>query len=64
LAAAVDDRAGTKVLFAKRAYQTWGDVDAACQYWSKRVAWQLARQGVQRRAGVAMPDEPSESRSF
>lgn len=64
LAAAVDDRAGTKVLFAKRAYQTWGDVGAACEYWSKRIAWQLARHGVQRKAGVAMPEEPSESRSF
>ena len=64
LAAAVDDRAGTKVLFAKRAYQTWGDVGAACEYWSSRIAWQLARQGVQRKPGVAMPQEPSESRSF
>jgi hypothetical protein len=64
LAAAVDDRAGTKVLFAKRSYQTWGDVGAACDYWSNRIAWQLARHGVQRRPGVAMPEEPSESRSF
>jgi hypothetical protein len=64
LAAGVDDRAGTKVLFAKRAYQTWGDVQAACNYWSSRIAWQLARQGVQRKPGVAMPEEPSQSRSF
>lgn len=64
LAAAVDARAGTKVLFAKRAYETWGDVAAACDYWSKRIAWQLARHGVQRKPGVAMPEEPSESRSF
>jgi hypothetical protein len=64
LAAAVDDRAGSKVLFAKRAYQTWGDVEAACQYWSKRVAWQLARHGVQRKPGAALPEEPSESRSI
>jgi hypothetical protein len=64
LAAAVDDRAGTKVLFAKRAYTTWGDVEAACEYWSKRIAWQLARAGVQRKPGVAMPEEPSESRSI
>ncbi len=64
LAAAVDDRAGTKVLFAKRAYQTWGDVAAACDYWSERIAWQLARQGVQRKPGVAMPEEPKESRTF
>jgi hypothetical protein len=64
LAAAVDDRAGTKVLFAKRAYQTWGDVAAACEYWSKRIAWQLARHGVQRKPGVPMPEEPSQSRSI
>jgi len=64
LAAAVDARAGTKVLFASRAYQTWGDVGAACEYWSKRIAWQLARSGVQRKAGVGMPEEPSESRTI
>jgi len=64
LAAAVDDRAGTKALFAKRAYQTWGDVGAACEYWSKRVSWQLARQGVLRKPGVAMPEEPTESRTI
>jgi len=64
LAAAVDSRAGTKVLFAKRAYQTWGDVGVACDYWSQRISWQLARQGVQRKPGVAMPEEPSESRTI
>ena len=65
LAAAVDARAGTKVIFAKRAYSTWGDVEAACQIWSKRVAWQLTRLGVKRKPGVAMPtEEPTESRSF
>jgi uncharacterized protein DUF3313 len=64
LAAGVDNRAGTKVLFAKRSYQTWGDVEAACDRWSSRVAWQLARVGVQRKPGAAMPEEPSESRSF
>lgn len=64
LAAGVDARAGTKVLFAKRAYTTWGDVEAACEYWSKRISWQLARAGVQRKAGVPMPEEPSQSRSL
>ncbi len=64
LAAGVDSRAGTKVLFAKRTFQTWGDVEAACDRWSSRIAWQLARLGVQRKQGVAMPEEPSESRSF
>lgn len=64
LAAAVDERSGTKVLFAKRTFTTWGDVEAAAEYWAKRVAWQLARHGVQRKPGVAMPEEPSQSRSF
>jgi hypothetical protein len=64
LAAAVDARAGTKVIFAKRSYKTWGDVDAACEYWAKRIAWQLAKHGVQLKEGVEMPEEPSESRSF
>src|SRR5262249_51638352 len=64
LAAAVDDRAGTKVLFAKRAYTTWGDVEAACGYWSDRISWQLARQGVQRKPGAPMPEEPKESRTI
>jgi len=64
LAAAVDQRAGTKVLFAKRAYTTWGDVEEACDRWAKRVAWQLARAGVQRKPGAAMPEEPGEGRSL
>jgi Protein of unknown function (DUF3313) len=64
LAAGVDNRAGTKVLFAKRTFQTWGDVEAACDRWASRIAYQLARVGVQRKPGVAMPEEPSESRSF
>lgn len=64
LAAGVDERSGTKVLFAKRTFTTWGDVEAATEYWAKRVAWQLARHGVQRKPGVAMPEEPSQSRSF
>jgi hypothetical protein len=63
VAAAVDSRAGTKVLFAKRAYQTWGDVEAACQYWSKRIAFQLARMGVKRLPGAAFPELPSETES-
>jgi len=64
LAAGVDQRAGTKVLFAKRAYSTWGDVQAACEYWAKRITWQLARIGVQRKPGVAMPEEPTQSRTI
>jgi len=64
LAAAVDDRAGTKVLFAKRAYTTWGDVEAACEYWAKRITWQLARHGLQLKPGASMPEEPKESRTI
>jgi hypothetical protein len=64
LAAAVDERAGTKVLFAKRAYTTWGDVEAACDYWAKRIAWQLARHGVQLKPGATMPEEPKQSRTI
>lgn len=64
LAAGVDDRAGTKVLFAKRAYTSWGDVQAACSYWASRISWQLARHGMQRKPGVGMPEEPKESRTI
>ncbi len=64
LAAAVDQRAGTKVLLAKRAYTTWGDVEVACERWAKRVAWQFARAGVQRKPGAPMPEEPGEGRSL
>ena len=63
LAAAVDQRAGTKVLFAKRAYETWGDVQAACDYWVKRLAWRLAEFGVQLKPGAQKPEEPKEGRS-
>jgi len=64
LAAAVDERAGTKALFAKRSYQEWGDVQAAINYWSGRVTWQAARLGVQLRPGATMPEEPKEPRSL
>ena len=64
LEAAVDERAGTKALFAERAYTKWGDVQAALNYWSKRMSWQLARQGVQLKPGVAMPAEPQPERSL
>jgi hypothetical protein len=64
LAAAVDERAGTKVVFAKRAYTTWGDVETLCDYWAKRITWQLARHGVQMKPGASMPEEPSQSRSI
>jgi hypothetical protein len=62
LAAAVDERAGTRVLFAGRGYTTWGDVQAAINYWSQLKAWQLARAGVQLRPGAAAPAEPQPER--
>ena len=64
LAAAVDARAGTKALFAGRSYEKWGDVQAAIDYWSKRAAWQLSRQGVRLKSGATPPEEPKEPRSF
>lgn len=64
LGAVVDRRAGTKVLFAKRAYQTWGDVYEACQEWSKAFAWRLARLGLQLKPGAPMPEKPVQSRTI
>jgi len=64
LAAAVDQRAGTKALFAERAYTKWGDVQAAINYWSKRMVWQLARAGVQLKSGAVIPTEPEPERSL
>jgi hypothetical protein len=58
LAAAVDSRAGNKALFTKRTFEKWGDVEAADRFWSQRIAWQLARHGVQRKPGAPMPEEP------
>lgn len=47
LAAAVDERAGTKsILAGKRTFQKWGDVKAACEFWAERVAAALVRAGL------------------
>lgn len=64
LAAVVDERAGTKVLFAKRAYTTWGDVEAACGYWAEAFAYRLGRFGVRRKPGAPELPEPSQQRTF
>jgi len=64
LAAAVDERAGTRALFAGRAYTRWGDVQAAITYWSQLKAYQFARAGVQLRPGAATPGEPQPARSL
>jgi hypothetical protein len=52
LAAAVDERAGTKRIFTTRTFKKWGDVEAACQHWAERVAIFLARQGVPQKPGA------------
>lgn len=50
LASAVDQRAGTKSLLTTRTFSTWGDVEAAANYWAERTAQFLVKQGVARRA--------------
>jgi hypothetical protein len=52
LAAAVDERAGTKRIFTTRTFKKWADVEAACQHWAERVAIFLARQGVPQKPGA------------
>jgi hypothetical protein len=48
LAAAVDQRAGTKSLLAgSRTFKTWGDVEAACKFWAEGLTGTLVRLGVQ-----------------
>ena len=52
LAAAVDERAGTKSLFTTRTFSTWGDVKAAADHWADRMAQFLIKEGVQRKPGA------------
>lgn len=48
LAAAVDQRAGTKsVLAGTRTFKKWGDVQAACEFWAEGLTQTLVRLGVQ-----------------
>ena len=56
LAASVDERAGNKALFSARTFQKWGDVEAACQFWARRIAFHAAKYGVRRKTGAPMPD--------
>ncbi len=50
LAAAVDQRAGTKsVLAGSRTFKKWGDVQAACEFWAEGLTRTLVRLGVQSR---------------
>jgi hypothetical protein len=50
LAAAVDQRAGTKSLLTTRTFTTWGDVEAAANFWAERTAQRLVKAGVRRKA--------------
>ena len=50
LAAAVDSRAGRKNPVSTRTFTTWGDVDAAADFWAERVAAFFVRVGVQTRS--------------
>jgi hypothetical protein len=55
LAAAVDSRAGTKsILAGSRTFKKWGDVEAACEFWAKRISDFLARRGVPKKPGAAL----------
>ena len=50
LAAAVDQRAGTKsILAGSRTFKTWGDVEAACEFWAEGLTQALVRLGVKSR---------------
>ena len=63
LAASVDQRAGNKALLTTRTFTKWGDVEAAAQFWARRVAYRAATHGVQRKPGAPMPD-PKGGRTF
>jgi hypothetical protein len=63
VAASVDERSGNKALFTMRTFQKWGDVEAACRYWARRVTFRAAAYGVQRKPGTEMPD-PSGRRTL
>lgn len=64
LAAVVDERVGGKALLSKASYTTWGDVQKAARFWAQRIAWRLARAGVVRKPGAAMPEKPEPGRSI
>jgi hypothetical protein len=50
LAAMVDQRVGTKSLLTTRTFSTWGDVEAAANYWAERTTQFLVREGVRRKS--------------
>lgn len=58
LAAAVDQRAGTKafaLIAPKRTFSKWGDVEAIANYWAERAAIVLLKQGVRPKEGAPEP---------
>jgi len=58
LAAAVDQRAGTKawaLIAPKRTFTKWGDVKNICSYWAERAVIVLLKQGVQPKPGAPPP---------
>jgi hypothetical protein len=61
LAAVVDERAGNKALISSRTFRTWGDVEAACEFWGRRTAARLVQLGVRRRPDATeLEAEPRE----
>ncbi|MHC4093526.1 MAG: DUF3313 domain-containing protein [Planctomycetota bacterium] len=58
LAAAVDQRAGTKafaLIAPKRTFTKWGDVKAVSSYWAERAVIVLLKQGVRPKPGAPPP---------
>lgn len=61
LAAVVDRRSGNEAMFTKRTFKTWGDVQAACEFWGRRAAFNLVKLGVRRKPNPEELDkEPRE----
>jgi hypothetical protein len=64
LAASVDERAGNKALFTGRTFSKWGDIEAACRFWARRIAYYAAKEGVRRKPGAPMPERPEGPRTL
>ncbi len=61
LAAVVDERAGNQALISSRTFRTWGDFEAAAEFWARRAAFSLVRFGVRRKpTPEELEDEPLE----
>jgi hypothetical protein len=58
LAAAVDQRAGTKAFFLiapERTFTKWGDVRAISDYWAERAVIVMLKKGVRSKEGAPPP---------